>query len=639
MKHFSLFILAILFSVASFAQVFSIEPSTGGMCVGSGMWVTDSSSSGGGVWSSSNTLVATVSTGGYISGVAPGTVTISYTIGSTSATGIYTVGAVPASITGGPTTFCTGTTATFSDATPGGNWSSGDTYVATVSATGVVTGMNPGGVAIYYTVSGCSVQIYDTVTGSTVSSIDSSTTSICVGSSTTLTDATVGGVWSSSNLAVGTVNPATGVFTGIAAGTTSISYTISGGCGSTSAELLMTVSNTTGPVGTISGATHLYLGGGTITLYDVSGTGGGTWSSSNPAIATVNPSDGTVTAVSIGTTSITYSITGCGGPAYTSQIDTVENFGGISGNVLFSTPYYGNVKVWLITYNTTTMDLEAVDSQYASGSGGSYYYQFDNPASDSFRVKAGVTDDSAGVITSGPIPTYHDSSFYWYSANVIAHAIGIADINENIYMLYGTTTGGPGFISGNVTTGANRSTSSTIPAVGLHMVVLNTSTGSIAGMAFTNSSGNYTFSNLPYGTYMVFPDSVNYMTTPYSNIILSASTPSFSTATFVQHTISKTITPETTTGVSQVIPSVSSVSAFPNPTSGKLTIQWTEKTTEKSTLMITDITGREVYKSVINMNQGAGMTSIDLSALTNGLYMISVKSASLNYNNKLEIAH
>ena len=58
---------------------------------------------------------------------------------------------------------CIGTTITLSDATPGGVWSSSDTSIATINASGVVTGIANGTVTITYSVTsgGCSgIAIY-----------------------------------------------------------------------------------------------------------------------------------------------------------------------------------------------------------------------------------------------------------------------------------------------------------------------------------------------------------------------------------------------------------------------------------------------------------------------------------------------
>ena len=268
--------------------------------------------------------------------------------------------------------------------------------------------------------------------------------------------------------------------------------------------------------------------------------------------------------------------------------------------------------------------------------GTSEYYQFLGEPADSYRVKAAYYP--AVYTGTGYIPTYHTASFYWNSADVFYHTSGTADDGEDINMAYGSVTSGAGFIGGNVTLGANRGTSVTVPAVGLLMYVLN-SAGNVLQMTTTDASGNYSFNNLHVGaTYTIYPEDINYATTAYTGITLTASSPSMSAASFGQHSVSRTILP-ITTAIKNVTSSVSSIIAFPNPTNGKLNIQWDENTTEKGTLAISDITGRVVYASSINMTQGTGSSQLDLSELTNGMYMISIKSGDINYNNKIELQH
>ncbi|MBL0309110.1 MAG: Ig-like domain-containing protein [Bacteroidetes bacterium] len=74
--------------------------------------------------------------------------------------------------------------------------------------------------------------------------------------------------------------------------------------------------------GTVSGTSPLCVNA--TTTYTSSGTSGGTWSSSNTAVATVIPSTGAVTAVGAGTASITYKVnSGCGSPVTASKTLTV----------------------------------------------------------------------------------------------------------------------------------------------------------------------------------------------------------------------------------------------------------------------------------------------------------------------------
>ncbi len=132
----------------------------------------------GGVWSSSNTSVATVSTTGLVTSVAAGTATISYTIAGTGvcadlvATRTVTVtGAPTAGTIAGVSTLCTGSTSQLTSnptTNTNGTWTSSNTAVATVSSTGLVTGVSAGTATITYTVAGsggcASVSTTSTVT-------------------------------------------------------------------------------------------------------------------------------------------------------------------------------------------------------------------------------------------------------------------------------------------------------------------------------------------------------------------------------------------------------------------------------------------------------------------------------------------
>src|SRR5205085_250226 len=135
----------------------------------------------------------------------------------------------------------------------------------------------------------------------------SGTTPLCIGQTATYTSTgTAGGSWSSSNTAVATVNAASGLVTAVAAGTTNITYTVSSGCGSPVSAFQALTVNPNVSAGTVSGTTPLCIG--QTATYTSTGTAGGSWSSSNTAVATVNAASGLVTAVAAGTTNITYTV-------------------------------------------------------------------------------------------------------------------------------------------------------------------------------------------------------------------------------------------------------------------------------------------------------------------------------------------
>ncbi len=627
-KHFLLTLIALLGCFASFA-VYPITGPTSG-CTGSTTNHFDSTS--GGVWSSSNTTVATINpTTGVTYAVTAGTTTISYVVGATTVTATYTVNPSPSPITG-TLAVCAGSTTTLADATLGGTWSSSNTYVATVGSGGIVSGVYSGTTTISYAFStGCAAHAIVTVSSTFVDSLNAPSI-ICLGSTATLTDSTSGGVWTSGSPAIITIDPSTGVATGVAVGGSIITYTVTGACGSSSAVAYVTVSNTTG-TGTISGGSSVAIGSSLNLSESVSG---GTWSVAPSSIATINPTTGVLYGVAAGTANVTYSVSGCGGAAAAYHSVSVTPFDGISGTINFgSTAHYGPVKVWLITYVSPM--LTAIDSTIVYAAGTTVTYQFTGEPTDSFRIKAATLDSLSS--TTGFIPTYHTSSFYWNSANVLAHTSGTSDINQDINMAFGTVTTGPGFIGGNVTTGANKGTASGVPVKNLMMYVFNSTTSQLMQSVRTDASGNYSFSNLPVGAnYYVFPDSLNYLTTPYTGISLTTSSPSAISASFIQHTLSHTITP-IPVGVGNVSASTASILAFPNPTNGKVNIAWSLPSAQEAAVVVCDITGREVYHTTVNMNEGAGSFAADLSSLTSGLYTISVKSAAINYNNKIQVQH
>lgn len=626
-KYLLLMILALVVSFHSLA-VFPIY-GTSVACVGTTNTLYDSTT--GGTWSSSNAAIASVgATTGVVTGVSAGVAIITYSVGGTSVVDSFIVIAGVAPISG-PTLVCAGASITLTDASPGGTWSSSDYSIASpYFGTGVVDGVSAGAATISYTIGpGCGAT-YGVTVDLLSAGVITGDTFVCSGSTVTVADATPGGVWSSSNPAVATISSG-GVITGVSLGYTYISYTVTGACGSISATQVFNDFTTT-TTGTITGPTSVELGGTTT----IASTGyGGVWSSSNPAIVSIDASTGMVTGVSYGTVTLTYTVTGCTGTLYTTSSFSV--YTSIYGNINLPSTYTGSLKVWLITYNPLTLDLEASDSTSVIASGvTTVAYYFLNVPADSFRIKAAIDTSYTGT---GIIPTYHTSNFYWYDATVLNHTTLANDYGQDINMATGIVTAGPGFISGNVTAGANRGTAGTVPAKNVHVCAVNATTNQVVQQTYTDASGNYSFSNLPVGqTYYVFPDSLHFITTAYTGIALTTAAPSMTAAKFTMHTISKTITP-IVTGITNVTATGSSLIAFPNPSKGKLNIQWNEAADEKGAVVISDLAGQVVYTTDIAMNQGSGATVLDLSGLANGVYVMSVKSASISYLNKLELQH
>ena len=141
------------------------------------------------------------------------------------------------------------------------------------------------------------------------------TFTICQGATTTLTDGASGGTWASSNTAVATIVSGSGLLTGVSGGTSIITYTAAGGT--------VTQVITVNPLPTVSAitGTATVCTGTTTPLTDA--TGGGTWNSGNPAVATVNTS-GLVSGLTVGTSLISYSVSNACGTTNATIVVTVN---------------------------------------------------------------------------------------------------------------------------------------------------------------------------------------------------------------------------------------------------------------------------------------------------------------------------
>lgn len=319
-------------------------------------------------WTSTNTTIATVSNSGLVTGVAGGSCDIIYKDNNgCSDTVTVVVNDLPV-ITGTLTICANSTTQLTGSGTPDGTtpWTSSNTSVATIDATGLVTGLSGGTTTItYLDANGCSNTAIVTVND--LPSING-TTSICANSTSQLSGSGTpasSNPWVSSNTAVATITNS-GLVAGISGGTSIITYTDNNGCS-------QTITITVFDLPSISG--NPIICANTTTQLTGSGTPDGTtpWNSANTGVATVT-STGLVSGVASGTTLITYTdINGCSdtltitvNPLPTATIsgggfvcagstttpnDTIT-FGGTSGPWIFTYSYNDGTTTTNITDTT-----------------------------------------------------------------------------------------------------------------------------------------------------------------------------------------------------------------------------------------------------------------------------------------------
>lgn len=358
------------------------------VCLGGS--TTLANTTAGGTWSSSSPTV--LLSGPVVAGMGTGGAVVSYTMPSgCNQTAAITVNPLPSPITG-TVSLCVGTTVGVSDPTPGGTWSSNNSFLASAITTGASTGNVS---ALASTTSTMPLLIYTLPTGCSVStSINilplpspiGGNTTVCSGATTSLANATVGGgTWSSSSGTIATVDATTGVVTGNSAGVTTITFTdATVGCTITAPVTVNAV-----PTGTACGT--------------------GKYCSGNP-VNHITTCGGTITGVAY----VAY------GPGYTSA-----TLNGATGSDLdFGVVAKG-------TYTVQATDLTTHCSAYLTG----------NPVIDTFdpvgtyNVFAGpgycpgTSGSLIGLDYSDPTVKYT----LYYNGNLVPGVPSLSGINDTLY--------------------------------------------------------------------------------------------------------------------------------------------------------------------------------------------------------------
>jgi hypothetical protein len=213
---------------------------TGATNVCPAVTITLSNATAGGVWSSSGTWANVGSASGVVTGVTTGVETITYTVtnscGTISTTYPVTVDPLPfaGTIGGSTAAICPGQTTNLTSSVSGGAWSSSTGSVASVSGTGVVTGIAGGTTVISYSVTNScgTARATFTINVTPLPNVGAITgpDSVCVGDTIYMANSVPGGIWG--NATGRAAVSSTGVVIGMVGGIDTVKYFVINACGS-----------------------------------------------------------------------------------------------------------------------------------------------------------------------------------------------------------------------------------------------------------------------------------------------------------------------------------------------------------------------------------------------------------------------
>lgn len=613
----------------------------------------------GGTWSSSNNSVASINNAGLVTSLSAGNATINYTVvtGVCTAT-ISTDISVLANTTpiiqvSGPTTLCNNTTTTLCPTTWGASnfqwFKDGISFSTDACLT-----LNAAGSYTLQTISGsCTTAISTPVVitngvppaATTISA--ASATTFCEGGSVVL-NSTVGANYQWQNNG----SNISGATSQSYLATTSGNYTVVvNGCGSATSNALSITVNPAPIVDNINGVSTVCLGLSTIYTNT---TSGGTWSSSNTSVATVDVT-GLITTIAAGTTTISYTVTNAGCTTIKTRVltvfpsataPTINPRGSTTlcqGNTVMMCPLnwgYSNYQWYKdgVAFSTSSCITVAEAGAYTlAGQNG-----------------AGCWSDQSSPITVivNPLPIVVAST----GLNSVCVGSTIQLTNASVVPVGGSSA----WSSTNSRATVNASglvTGINSGAVGIRYTVIN----SFNCSAFTELAA--TVNSLPAipnisfasGYSNPFAGGSNFCTNRTFGLVGSPATGVWSATGAASVTVAGIVTTAATAGSgsitytvtnangcssSRTIPgnvvacsprgnvqnnavltSDNDINLFPNPTSNILQINMTRLVNEGNVL-ITDATGKIIKTQKLSI----GLNKIDVSNFANGIYFINYQS-------------
>jgi hypothetical protein len=267
-------------------------------------------------------------------------------------------------------------------------------------------------------------------------------------------------------------------------------------------------------------------------------------------------------------------------------------------------------KVYLITLQSGGQ-LDAIDSTTTDAFG---MYTFQNKPVDDYRIKAALTPSSPDYMMN--VPTYYQIDAMWYGANLIT--LFTNQYGRDVYLLPGTNTGGPGFISGNVFQGANKKSRGG-KATEVTIMLVDVNTNKPVMYAKPAANGDYSFTNVPVGDYKIMGELLNRSSVSES-LSITNSNNNYTGKNFMFN--DNVVMPtQLTLAVADVKPVRVELSILPNPATNTVNFSTTEK---DASITVFDIAGKPVFTTQLDAN---GAVQVDCSQWASGMYLVELNTA------------
>jgi hypothetical protein len=276
-------------------------------------------------------------------------------------------------------------------------------------------------------------------------------------------------------------------------------------------------------------------------------------------------------------------------------------------------------KVYLIQYNPNSGILAAVDSVDFVSTPGAVHYSFGSVPPGEYLVKAFLNPGSDEY--ENYLPTYHFSHLYWHEADVITVPYFFNSQLFNVFLIPGDNPGGPGFIGGLVSEGANiwggggSDRGEGDPMAGVSVLLFNHLETPVAH-TLTAADGSFGFPDLAYGTYKVVVE-IPGLEQGEKWVTIGPDNPSAGNVSFE-------------VGESGIVSGLSAISRpvesliYPNPVTDQLSAYFFLEQASPARLTLSTADGKTALAQSIQLQGGGQVITVPVTGLSAGVYFLQV---------------
>lgn len=276
--------------------------------------------------------------------------------------------------------------------------------------------------------------------------------------------------------------------------------------------------------------------------------------------------------------------------------------------------------VYLIQYDSTPGTLTAIDSVEFSGTPNQFAsYSFGPVPAGDYLVKAFLNPGSNGY--EDYMPTYHYSHLYWNEADGVTVPY-MGPQSFDIALIPGDNPGGPGFIGGLVSQGANiwgggkndQRAGEGDPMPNVSILLLDEQEAPVAHTA-THTDGTFGFDNLAWGTYKVVVE-IPGLDQGVKWVTIGPDNPSAD----ISFNVGEAGIVLAVRSFDQQVESL----AYPNPVKDQLSVYFFLEQPVRAQLSLTTLDGRPAQTQFLELQGGGQVIPVEVSDLPEGMYILQV---------------